>query len=58
MNSPDEIAAMQRRCFATYREQFSRSSQIGKLDRLLRDLVRGDVSASEAAEPATSQTLL
>jgi colanic acid biosynthesis glycosyl transferase WcaI len=40
--SPDEIQAMHQRCFAVYREFFSRSSQIEKFDQALRSLMDGD----------------
>jgi colanic acid biosynthesis glycosyl transferase WcaI len=42
MNSPEQIDAMQRRCFRVYRERFLRDAQINKFDRLLRSLVDGD----------------
>jgi colanic acid biosynthesis glycosyl transferase WcaI len=49
MNSPEQIDAMQRRCFRVYRERFLRDAQINKFDRLLRLLVNGD-SLGEAPQ--------
>jgi colanic acid biosynthesis glycosyl transferase WcaI len=40
--SPSEVAAMQRRCFHTYRQFFSRESQINKFDSALRRLALCD----------------
>ena len=34
--SPEQVAAMQRRCFEVYRQSFSRESQIDKFDSALR----------------------
>jgi len=45
MDSPEQIDAMQRRCFFVYQQFFSRALQIEKFDRSLRSLV----------EPATVQ---
>jgi colanic acid biosynthesis glycosyl transferase WcaI len=44
--SAPQVEAMQQRCFTVYQSQFSRSSQIGKWDRLLKALLgRGHGSA-------------
>jgi glycosyltransferase involved in cell wall biosynthesis len=48
-NSPQHIAAMQRRCFAVYRQFFSRKSQIDKFDGSLRRLLQCD-SQSETCK--------
>lgn len=42
MNSPEQMATMQRRCFRVYRERFARDEQINRFDRLLKSLVNGD----------------
>lgn len=40
VNSPQQITAMQERCFATYHAEFSRCEQIDRWDRSLRALLQ------------------
>jgi colanic acid biosynthesis glycosyl transferase WcaI len=45
-NSPQQVEAMQHRCFMTYKAQFSRERQINEWDRSLKALLHRDQTAT------------